>query len=176
MPVPPHDAGVGLSSGSSTDGYRRYSRDWRKNVSRLGDYVERPIMSLIKSTKNTYSGMHQRVKRIRGAPQHCEKCGKVGRGYYEWASLTRNYADPFDYIRLCAPCHRHLDRSFVNAIAATRARQAAKTHCPKGHPYSGDNLFQHKDGRRECRICRRTSRLESYHRVRRRIQCGVSET
>lgn len=34
--------------------------------------------------------------------------------------------------------------------------QAAKTHCPKGHPYSGDNLVLSKDGRkRECRQCRR---------------------
>lgn len=31
----------------------------------------------------------------------------------------------------------------------------AKTHCPHGHPYSGDNLFVNKRGRRECRTCRR---------------------
>lgn len=28
-----------------------------------------------------------------------------------------------------------------------------KTHCPQGHSYSGDNLYQH-GGRRSCRICR----------------------
>ena len=30
----------------------------------------------------------------------------------------------------------------------------AKTHCPKGHPLSGDNLYVDPDGKRECRTCR----------------------
>lgn len=29
-----------------------------------------------------------------------------------------------------------------------------KTHCPQGHPYSGDNLLV-SNGRRMCRTCRR---------------------
>lgn len=29
-----------------------------------------------------------------------------------------------------------------------------KTHCPKGHPYSGDNLYVRPNGKRECRQCR----------------------
>ena len=29
---------------------------------------------------------------------------------------------------------------------------ARKTHCPQGHPYSGDNLF-YDQGKRRCRIC-----------------------
>lgn len=32
----------------------------------------------------------------------------------------------------------------------------AKTHCPQGHPYSGDNLVLHPiNGGRECLVCRR---------------------
>lgn len=31
-----------------------------------------------------------------------------------------------------------------------------KTHCPKGHPYSGENLVEY-GGRRYCRICRKKS-------------------
>jgi hypothetical protein len=34
-------------------------------------------------------------------------------------------------------------------------RQAAKTHCPEGHPYSGANLFLRRNGYRECRACMR---------------------
>ena len=35
-------------------------------------------------------------------------------------------------------------------------RMKAKTHCPHGHPYSGDNLFVRKgSGQRECRECMR---------------------
>lgn len=32
------------------------------------------------------------------------------------------------------------------------ARQAKKTHCPQGHPYSGTNLVL-DGGHRKCRIC-----------------------
>lgn len=35
------------------------------------------------------------------------------------------------------------------------ARRSAATHCPRGHPYSGDNLFIDKRGRRDCKECRR---------------------
>lgn len=30
---------------------------------------------------------------------------------------------------------------------------AAKTHCPQGHPLAGDNLLLLKSGRRRCRTC-----------------------
>lgn len=33
------------------------------------------------------------------------------------------------------------------------ARNAAKTHCPAGHLYSGDNLVISRDGSRECKAC-----------------------
>ena len=40
--------------------------------------------------------------------------------------------------------------------------QAAKTHCPAGHPYSPENTYHYTraDGRRErhCRICRRENK------------------
>ena len=30
-----------------------------------------------------------------------------------------------------------------------------KTHCPQGHPYTGDNLYLNPQGKRECRECGR---------------------
>jgi len=33
------------------------------------------------------------------------------------------------------------------------ARQRAKTHCPRGHPYSGPNLFVETSGARACKAC-----------------------
>lgn len=41
------------------------------------------------------------------------------------------------------------------AGATGRAHQLAKTHCPQGHPYAGDNLYVSRDGKRHCRECRR---------------------
>lgn len=32
-------------------------------------------------------------------------------------------------------------------------RHLSKTHCPKGHPYSGNNLITEKNGWRKCRVC-----------------------
>jgi hypothetical protein len=29
----------------------------------------------------------------------------------------------------------------------------AATHCPQGHPYSGDNLYVRPNGKRQCRTC-----------------------
>lgn len=37
------------------------------------------------------------------------------------------------------------------------ALNAAKTHCPKGHPYEGNNLLLLRKGalvRRQCRTCK----------------------
>lgn len=39
----------------------------------------------------------------------------------------------------------------------------AKTHCPKGHPYSGDNLAICKGGR-VCRACSRERSLAHYYK------------
>lgn len=42
---------------------------------------------------------------------------------------------------------------------------AAKTHCPQGHPYAGDNLYISPQGYRQCRACGRES-------ARRRREAG----
>jgi len=56
----------------------------------------------------------------------------------------------------------------LNPISlATRRTKTNKTHCPQGHLYSGENLYQHpRDGRRGCRICRRAA---SVHRKERTL-------
>ena len=36
------------------------------------------------------------------------------------------------------------------------SRNAKKTHCPKGHSYSGENLAYDNDGSRVCKLCRKT--------------------
>jgi hypothetical protein len=37
-----------------------------------------------------------------------------------------------------------------------------KTHCPNGHPYSGDNVRVEKRGGRSCRACCRSRELARY--------------
>jgi hypothetical protein len=33
----------------------------------------------------------------------------------------------------------------------------AKTHCPSGHPYAGENLYVSSDGKRSCKTCKQLS-------------------
>lgn len=49
------------------------------------------------------------------------------------------------------------------------AFQRAKTHCPKGHPYSEENTEHRKVGSRRCRACHRAER----QRVRDRRKKGL---
>lgn len=48
--------------------------------------------------------------------------------------------------------------------AGPSAEHARKTHCPQGHPYSGDNLYVHPTkGTRHCRACGRARAMAKYH-------------
>lgn len=64
-------------------------------------------------------------------------------------------------VRDCAnPEHLRQTTHRENILAGTgmSARHATKTHCPEGHPLSGDNLVFEKQGNhmsRRCRECRR---------------------
>lgn len=58
----------------------------------------------------------------------------------------------------------NVKRGLVPAI--TRARQRAKTHCPNGHPYDGDNLFISWSGGRLCRECTRIQKRDYMRRQR----------
>ena len=42
----------------------------------------------------------------------------------------------------------------------------AKTHCPQGHPYSGDNLYVSPEGFRKCRTCVREAQRRYQQRRR----------
>ena len=57
------------------------------------------------------------------------------------------------------PDHLEAVTHQINVLrsAGPAARNAVKTHCPAGHPYSGENLYEHKTGR-GCKICRRRNR------------------
>lgn len=68
-------------------------------------------------------------------------------------------------IRLCVkvvadeygPAHLEAVTHQVNLLRGDTvpARHAAKTHCPQGHPYAGDNLEREANGARRCRTCHR---------------------
>ncbi len=67
-----------------------------------------------------------------------------------------------DHICRNPPCYNpeHLE-AITHLENMGRRKHARKTHCPKGHLYSGDNLIVGKQTRgtvmRKCRACRRAS-------------------
>lgn len=80
------------------------SRKEEKNNQWLGDAVG-------------YSGVHTWVKKWKGKPDTCEKCGKTGLTGHkiQWANVDHKYRRILDdYLRLCAKCHRQYDMTFNN--------------------------------------------------------------
>lgn len=61
-----------------------------------------------------YSAAHLRVAAARGSPSLCEHCGTTSAKQFDWASVTKNYADISDYIRLCRSCHHKMDGTVRN--------------------------------------------------------------
>ncbi len=41
---------------------------------------------------------------------------------------------------------------------------ASRTHCPEGHPYSGDNLIIDKKGWRRCKVCKYVVLKKNYEK------------
>jgi hypothetical protein len=59
--------------------------------------------------------------------------------------------------RCVNPKHLEPVEPLVNALRGRGNGQITKTHCPRGHPYSGSNLAIYK-GWRHCRACREAHR------------------
>ncbi len=62
----------------------------------------------------SYKALHLRVAVVRGKPSLCERCGTTSAARFEWANLSKKYADPNDYIRLCVSCHHRMDGTASN--------------------------------------------------------------
>ena len=56
-----------------------------------------------------YTALHLRVDAARGKPMRCEWCEDQTNNRYEWANLTGNYTNVWDFVRLCVSCHRTYD-------------------------------------------------------------------
>jgi hypothetical protein len=79
---------------------------------------------------------------------------------YEWAKGPIPDGLEIDHlcrVRNCVnPDHLEAVTGAVNNLRgeSAAARHSRKTHCPRGHAYSGQNLYRPKRGGRQCRACR----------------------
>jgi hypothetical protein len=91
-----------------------------------------------------YVAAHERVKKARGTPSQCEKCGATDPGTrYEWALIqglgTHREAargeystSTTSYVRLCKPCHERYDGK------ATPEHRAKLSAALTGHPVTAE--------------------------------------
>ena len=109
-------------------------------------------------------------------------------GYARFFPYARGYKAAFEHWKGSVPEGKEIDhicgvRCCVNPAhlqAITHKENIAKsgawefnrkkTHCPKGHPYSGDNLYMYGTNR-QCLICRRARSL-IYMRLKRQGDSG----
>ncbi len=61
----------------------------------------------------TYTMAHSRVRKARGTPSLCEKCGTTTAKRFEWANKTGKYTDPNDFMRMCTSCHKIFDNQGI---------------------------------------------------------------
>lgn len=67
--------------------------------------------------------------------------------------------------RCCNPAHLEAVPHVVNVRRGQGS--ASRTHCPKGHPYTGENLHVQSNGARRCLTCRR-AHSRAYQRRKRK--------
>lgn len=95
---------------------------------------------------------------------------------YEWFVGPIPAGLQIDHVRSRGCRHRHcVNPAHLEAVTQREnllrgdtisARAAAATHCPQGHPYSGDNLQVRKTGKRNCRECHREQNRRSWAKRR----------
>lgn len=72
--------------------------------------------------------------------------------------------------RECRTCRRESNQAWTRAHHPG-VRHGTETHCPQGHPYSGDNLYiVPSTGGRMCKQCKRDQSRESDRRKRARAK------
>lgn len=97
-------------------------------------------------------GEHLRPKEL--ACHHCDNPPCVNVAHLYVGDAKTNYWDA-------------VNRGLID-VTRPGEFQKEKTHCPKGHPYSGSNLAIDHRGRRKCRRCARIRRHEAYKRKKAR--------
>jgi hypothetical protein len=119
--------------------------------------------------RSKYYAIHYWIKYHYGKADRCQNKKCAGKSQnFQWA-LRKGFKYDFkrkNFTKLCASCHMKQDASEYQRerMRGKNSLNGRKTHCPKGHPLSGDNVWEHKNKSgglcRECRECRRAHTRE----------------
>ena len=77
---------------------------------------------------------------------------------WHWVEGPVPKGNELDHICRNRACVRpsHL-QAVTHKVNMRTSYQSLKTHCPKGHPYAGENLVININGGRICRTCRKVT-------------------
>jgi hypothetical protein len=82
--------------------------------------------------------------------------------------------------RACRICQRAREEAYRQrrklGLVCPVKHNRHKTHCPRGHPLSGDNLFVNNQGGRVCRTCKRAQCKAAYGRRKQREALRYRQT
>lgn len=82
-------------------------------------------------------------------------CGPILHGMkVDHLCLNKSCVNP-DHLELVTP-----QENVIRAVETGLHYNAAKTHCPKGHPYNTENTYIWHNGWRHCRVCDRERKRE----------------
>ena len=60
------------------------------------------------------AALHKRLYALFGKPNKCSVCGTEGSKHYDYANLTGDYTDPYDFAPMCRSCHWRYDEKIRN--------------------------------------------------------------
>jgi uncharacterized protein YjcR len=122
------------------------------------------------ATRNEQARNNQRARlvEIQGQTYHVaeleEKYGVSARTIYYRAKQG------WPLERVVSPKRQYNNaESNKKAVAAAAAKKHAQTHCKRGHPLSGDNVYEYR-GMRHCRACKRAYDKYLYYKKQRPLE------
>lgn len=104
------------------------------------------------------------AKMRRGANLLCDECSK--RFYQKLKEINKSRSGAHFCSRACyltwqVGRTKKISADFTaKGVAAAAAVRHAQTHCKRGHPLSGENLFINSNGARGCKECRKLHSLK----------------
>lgn len=125
----------------------------RKDALKGYRVIQQPDHPLAGALGEIYEHRMVLYEALGGGEHPCHWCGRL----VAWSTdVARNrlVVDHLDGVKY----NNTLDNLVPSCTGCNTLRSghanSKKTHCPQGHPYSGDNLDIDRDGHRRCRACK----------------------
>lgn len=94
---------------------RKGVEPWNKGKTYLSPLTSDEQHWAWKGDKVGYNALHDWVRRKKGTPLKCEKCGTEKSKKFEWANISGKYKRVLtDWVRLCGSCHKKMDGIISN--------------------------------------------------------------